>query len=210
MSGPFAKTTFGPPTGGTTDTDKGALIADVQNGVVDMVDSSGNTHTLGAALSLLQAQTALTTITTAQNLFSVALPAGALNKKNRALQVQGFIIFTVSAGTPTTTIAIKLGSVTLLTMTTAALAASTNGQIFFDFLISVVSTGTSGTLEAHGAVVAQLSTSLGTAVAQYQDQNVAVSSAVDLTTALSLVATIAASTTMASAQLRQALVEVVG
>lgn len=210
MSGPFAKTTFGPPAPGGTDTNKGALIADVQSGVVDMVDSSGNVHTLGSALSLLQAQTALVTIVAAQNLFSVALPAGALNKKNRALQIQGFVIFTVSALTPTTTIAIKLGAVTLLTITTAALAASTNGQIFFDFLVSVASTGAAGTLEAHGSVAAQLSTALGTAVAQYQDQNVAVSSAVDLTSALTLVATIAASTTMASAQLRQALIEVVG
>lgn len=206
----FAKTTFGPPAPSGLDTNKGSLIADVQSGIVDMVDMNGNVHTLGAALTLLQAQTALTAITTAQTLFTLALPAGALNKKNRALQIQGFILFTVSSGTPTTTIAIKLGAVTLFTVTTAALAASTNGQLFFDILISVVSTGAAGTLEAHGQVTAQLSTALGTAVAQYQDQNVAVSSAVDLTSALNLVASIAGSGAIASAQLRQALVEVVG
>jgi hypothetical protein len=209
MSGAFAKTTFGPPAPGTTDTDKGALIADVQNAIAEMVDSSGNTHGLETTLLLLQAQTALATITTAQTLFSLALLAGALNKTNRTLRISGTIIFTVSTGTPTCTIAVKLGTVTLFTITTAALAASTNGQLSFEVLVSVASTGSSGTLEAHGEVTAQLSTALGTAMAQYADQSVAVSSAVNLTSALTLAATIAASTTMAAAQVRQALIEVV-
>jgi hypothetical protein len=209
MSGPFAKQTFGPPAPGTTDTNKGALIADVQTGVAELVDTQGNTHGLETSLLLLQAQTALTTITTAQTLFSLALLAGALNKTNRALRISGTIIFTVSTGTPTTTIAVKLGTVTLFTVTTAALAASTGGQLAFEVLVSVAATGSSGTLEAHGQVVAQLSTALGTAVAQYQDQNTAVSSAVNLTSALTLAVTIAASTTMASAQLRQGLIEVI-
>jgi hypothetical protein len=210
MSGPFAKTTFGPPAPTGLDTDKGALIADVLNGVVDMVDMNGNVHTLGAALNLLQAQTALTNVTSAQPLFSIPLPAGAMNKKNRALQIQGFLIATVGAGTPTVTIAIKLGGTTIFTITTAALAVSTNLQIFFDVLISVVTTGATGTVEAHGQVTAQLSAALGTAVAQYQDQNIAPSSAIDLTAAQSLGATIAASGTVASVQLRNALIEVVG
>jgi hypothetical protein len=205
----FSKTTFGPPAPGTTDTNKGSLIADVQQGVVEMVDMAGNTHGLETTLSALQAQTALTTITTAQTLFTLALLAGALNKKNRTLRISGTMIFTVSTGTPTAAIAIKLGSVTLATITTAALAASTNGQLSYEFFVSVVSTGATGTLEAHGNVTAQLATALGTAVAQYADQNTAVSSAVDLTSALSLVGTIVGSTTIASAQLRQSLIEVI-
>jgi hypothetical protein len=209
MSGAFAKTTFGPPAPGTTDTDKGALIADVQTPAIEMVDTLGNTHGLESTLLLLQAQTALATITTAQTLMSLALAAGALNKTNRALRVSGTVIFTVSTGTPTATIVVKLGTVTLFTVTTAALAASTGGQLTFEVLISVATTGSSGTLEAHGEITAQLSTALGTAVAQYADQNTAVSSAVNLTSALTLAATIAASTTMASAQLRQGLIELV-
>jgi hypothetical protein len=209
MSGPFSKTTFGPPAPGTTDTNKGALIADVQTPAVEMVDMQGNTHGVESTLLLLQAQTALSTITTAQNLFTLAFLANALNKTNRALRVSGAVVFTVSAGTPTCTIVIKLGSVTLATITTAALAASTGGQIYFEFLLSVAASGSSGTLECHGTVQAQLSTSLGTALPQYGDQNTAVSSAVNLTSALTLAVTIAASTTMASAQLRQGLVEVV-
>lgn len=211
MSGPFAKTTLGPPAPTTSDTDKGALIADVQNGVVEMVDNNGNTHGLETMFLLLQAQTAITAITTAQLLQNaqIALPAGALNKTNRAVRFSGTVIFTVATGTPTCTIAIKLGSVTICTITTAALAASTNGQLTFDFTFSVATAGSSGTIEAHGQVCAQLNTVLGTAVAQYQDQNTAVSSTVNLTSALNLGVTMAGSGAIASAQLRQGMVEVI-
>ena len=216
MSGPFAKTTFGPPAPGTTDTNKGALIADVQEGVVEIVDMQGNTHGVESTLLLLQAQTALTTITTAQTLMSLALLAGALNKTNRTLIISGTVIFTNFANASNQiTIALKLGAVTLCTISTAAsIAASvTNGQLTFCFTFSVASVGSSGTLEAHGAVVAQLSTTLGTALPQYGDQNTALSSAVNLTSALTLAVTIAeggsGSGEFASAQLRQGQIEVV-
>src|SRR5271165_4984361 len=196
MSGPFAKTTFGPPAPGTTDTNKGALIADVQEGVVEMVDTQGNTHGLRTTLSLLQAQTALATLTTAQTMFTLALLAGALNKTNRTLRVSGAGIFT-TAGTPTIAVAIKLGTVTLVTITSPTIAnAQTNGQFSFEFLISVATSGSSGTLEAHGELCVQGGANLTAAVAQYVDQNTAVSSAVNLTSALNLVATLAASTTV--------------
>ena len=216
MSGPFAKTTFGPPAPGTTDTNKGALIADVQEGVVEIVDMQGNTHGIESTLLLLQAQTALTTITTAQTLMSLALLAGALNKTNRTLIISGTVIFTNFANASNQiTIALKLGAVTLCTISTAAsIAASvTNGQLTFCFTFSVASVGSSGTLEAHGGVVAQLSTTLGTALPQYGDQNTALSSAVNLTSALTLAVTIAeggsGSGAIASAQLRQGQIEVV-
>jgi len=186
----FKKNTFGP------------------SGELAKVDLGGNECSLETSLSLLPAQTALTAITTAQTLMSLAFLAGAFGKVGRALRVSGMVIFTVSTGTPTTTIAIKLGTVTLFTVTTAALAASTNGQLTFDCLLNVVATGSSGTVEAHGTVKAQLSTALGTAIAEYADQSVAVS-AVDLTKALTLAVSIAASTAMASAQLRQGFIEVV-
>ncbi len=209
MSGAFAKTTFGPPAPGTTDTDKGALIADVQTPAVEMVDTQGNTHGIESTLLLLQAQTALATITTAQNLFTLAFLAGALNKTNRAIRVSCTLVFTVSTGTPTVAIAIKLGTVTLATITSAALQAVTNGQVAFEFLISVASTGSSGTLETHGEISVQLGATNTPAMAQYNDINTAVSSAVNLTSALTLAATIVGSTTIAAATVRQALVELV-
>src|SRR5271166_6777438 len=186
MSGPFAKTTFGPPAPGTTDTNKGALIADVQEGVVEMVDSSGNTHGIETTLLLLQAQTALTTITTAQNLFTLALLAGALNKSNRTLRIRGMVIF-ASSGSVAITIALKLGTVTLITIPTAAISASaSNAQLYFDFLVSVATTGSSGALEAHGTVSAQLGATNTAVISVYGDTNTAVSSAVNLTSALTL------------------------
>jgi hypothetical protein len=209
MSGPFAKTTFGPPAPGVTDTDKGALIADVQTPAVEMVDTQGNTHGMESTLLLLQAQTALATLTTAQNLFTLAFLAGALNKTNRTLRISGTGIFT-TAGTPTIAVAVKLGAVTLVTITTPAIAnAQTNGQFSFEFIISVASSGSSGTLEAHGELSVEGGANLTTAVANYLDQNTAVSSAVNLTSALTLAVTLAASTTVSSAQLRQGLVEII-
>lgn len=211
MSGAFAKTTFGPPAPGTTDTNKGALIADVQTPAVEMVDTQGNTHGMESTLLLLQAQTALSTITTAQNLFTLAFLAGALNKTNRALRVRGMLIF-ASSGSVAITIALKLGTVTLITIPTAAISASaSNAQLYFDFLISVATTGSSGTLEAHGTVSAQLgATNTAVISAPYGDTNTAVSSAVNLTSALTLAATIAAASGgITSAQVRQALVELV-
>jgi hypothetical protein len=211
MSGPFAKTTFGPPAPGTTDTNKGALIADVQTPAVEMVDTQGNTHGVESTLLLLQAQTALSTITTAQNLFTLAFLAGALNKTNRALRVRGMVIITNTSASATITIALKLGSVTLITITTAAISTSaSNAQLYFDFLISVATSGSSGTLEAHGTVALQLgATNTALITAPYADTNTAVSSAVNLTSALTLAATIAAGASVSSAQLRQATVELV-
>jgi hypothetical protein len=209
MSGPFAKTTFGPPAPGTTDTNKGALIADIQTPAIEMVDTAGNTHGMESTLLMLNAQTALATITTAQTLMSLALLAQALNKKTRTLRISGSLVFTVSSGTPTVAIAIKLGSVTLATITSAALQAVTNGQVFFEFLVSVVTTGASATLETHGNIVVQLGATNTPAVAQYNDINTAVSSAVDLTAAETLAVTIVGSTTIAAATLRQALVELI-
>lgn len=210
MSGPFAKATFGPPAPGTTDTNKGALIADIQTPAVEMVDTQGNTHGVESTLLLLQAQTALATITTAQTLMSLAFLAGALNKTNRTLRISGTIIYTTTSTSFTVSIAIKLGTVTLCTITSATITnAQTNGQLSFEYIVSVAATGSSGTLESHGELTVQGGSTLGAAVAQYADQNTAVSSAVNLTSALTLVATIAASASMSSAQLRQGLIEVI-
>lgn len=210
MSGPFAKTTFGPPAPGTTDTNKGALIADIQTPAVEMVDTQGNTHGVESTLLLLQAQTALSTITTAQTLMSLAFLAGALNKTNRALRVSGTVIFTNTSASATISIAIKLGSVTLCTITTTAPSTSiTNGQLQFEFLVSVATSGSSGTLESHGQVTAQLTSATSGLVTNFADTNTAVSSAVNLTSALTLAATIAAGASVSSAQLRQGLVEVI-
>lgn len=198
---------------GTNPYDQEALVLDVANGILE---TSGNDHILRACRTpwiVLNAQTALATITTAQNLISKALNAGALNKITRTLKVKGSFVYT-SPGTtaPTLSIAVTLGAVTLCTITTAGISttASTNMPVQFEFLITVAATGSAGTIESHGRVDANITANTpAAAVATYTDTNTAVSSAVNLTTALTLAVTLAASSTVTAATLRQATIEFV-
>jgi len=210
MAGPFAQITQGPATATGNNTNKQALIFDRQNNIVDSVGDAGLAASLRAPLLVLPAQTALATITTAQNLVSKSLNAGVLNKLNRTIEIYGQIILTLT-GTPTVTIAVTLGGVALVSITTAAFTTggATNVPANFVFVLTTASTGSAGTMEAHGAVNANVSSSTTGPTAQYLDQVVAVSSAVNLTTALTLNVTIAASATVTSAQLRQFILEVV-
>jgi hypothetical protein len=206
---PFAKITKGPANAGGVDTDKQALILDSQNGIVEVVDDLGTQHALQSGLSILLSQTALTTVTTAQNLASLSLNNSVLNKLKRCILVSGYAIFS-TAGTPQITIAVVIGGVTVVSIQTPAIGvAQTNGQIQFQFLITVASTGGAGTVEAHGSISVQGGASLGAAVPTYCDQNTAVSSAIALNTALTMNLTITSNVTLTSAQLRQGTVEVV-
>lgn len=205
----FAQITSGPATANGVNTNKESLVFDKLNGVVEAVPDSGLTSALQMNLLNLQAQTALTTITTAQNLISQALSKGLLNKLNRMLRVRGTVIYTTVQTSFTVTIALKLGAVTLVTITTPAITnAQTAGQLEFDFLFSVAATGAAGTIEAHGSISVQGGSGLGVAVPRYLDQNVAVSAAVNLTSALTLTTSIAAGAAMDSAQLRLASIQV--
>lgn len=205
----FSQITQGPATTTGINTSPQSLIFDRQNGIAESVDQNGNARALSTILSLLQAQTALTTITTAQNLISVTLNKNAFNKKNRTVRVRGFIAYTTVQTSFTTTIALKLGAVTLLTITTPSITnAQTGAQMQFDFTLSVVSSGSAATIESHGEIGVQGGSAISAAVPRYQDQNVAVSSAVNLTSSLALAVTIAASAAIDSAQLRFATIEV--
>lgn len=207
-AGPFSQITQGPASTTGVNTSKQSLIYDRQNGIVESVPDSGTTQALQTAIAILQAQAALTAVTTAQTLLNANLPAGMLNKLNRTLLITGTAIFT-TAGTPQITIVLKLGAVTLLTIQTPAIgAAQTNGQIQFALTLSVASTGAAGTLEVHGSLSVQGGGTLAASVPQYFDQNIAVSSAVNLTAALALTATIASTVSLSSAQLRQGTIEV--
>lgn len=165
-----------------------------------------------STLLQLPAQTALTAITTAQTMFSTKLAAGLLNVLGRTLRIRGSLVYsTTSTNVATLTIAVKLGTVTLFTITTDAsnTAASTNLPVEFELTIATAATGASGTLEVHGSVDANLGTAATAAVSRYLDGNAAVSSAVNLTSALTLAVTIAASAAVPSATLRQLVIEVI-
>jgi hypothetical protein len=209
---PFAQITQGPATLTGTNTNKQALILDRQNNIVDSVGDSGVAQTLQTAIVVQGAQTALTAVTTAQNLFSKVLNAGILNQVLRAVYISGSFIYTTpGTTTPTLTIAVTLGGVTLCTITTSALSAtaSTNMPVNFWFDLMTITTGATGTLETHGQVNANLSANTpSAAITSFNDVNTAVSGAVNLQSALTLNVTVAASSAVSSIQLRQFTVEV--
>lgn len=206
------RVTYGPPfANGVNTFDQKAILLDQTNGVV-YSSGSGNGRKVQAAMCaplVLPAQTAKTAITTAQILLSFAFAPGALNVTGRKLRVKGVLIYsTTAANVATISLALKLGSVTLCTITTAATntTASTSLPIHFEFELTVVTLGATATLESHGRVDANIGTAAAAAVAVYLDTNTAVSSAVNLTTTETLEVTIAASAAVPSAQLRSATV----
>lgn len=211
---PFDQITSGPsgPTNGNNNSP--GLTLDTTNNIVASVGTSHTESIFQATLALFQGLAALTTITAAQNLISKALGSYLLNRAGRTIRVKGWFIYT-SPGTttPTITVALVLGATTLCTITTAALSstASTNMPVQFEFVFSTVTTGATGTIEAHGSVSANISANTpAAATVQYSDTNTAVSSAVNLQSALTLAVTLAASSTITSAQLRLGTIEIVG
>lgn len=215
----FAQQTSGPATSTGQNTNIGALVQDRANNVVETVGVGGIAQALRSPLGstagnigVLGPQTALTAITTAQTLASFALGAQLLNKLNRALEIEGELIYSTTSGNVATlTLALALGAVSLCSITTAATntAASTNLPVRFKFTLQTTKTGTSGTLEVHGRVDANIGTAAAAAIASYLDTNTAASSAANLNIAETLTLTIAASAAVPSAQLRQLVAEVV-
>jgi hypothetical protein len=188
----------------------GALIVDAVDGTIAVVTSTRTIAFAASRILNVPQQTALTAITTAQNLLSQSMGAGSLNVAGRSVRVRGTLMYsTTSTNVATITIALKLGSVTLCTITTAATntAASTNLQIQFDFTFTVATTGTGATIQAHGRLDANIGTATSGAVTTYFDTNTGVSSAVDLTVAETLLVTIAASAAVPSATLLSASID---
>ena len=119
------------------------------------------------------------------NLMSYVVPAGSANTLGKVIDLfcTGFYT-TASAQTPTITIAVKMGSVTIATWTTGATTASaTNMPFNFDLSIITSAIGSSGTVIAHGVANVTLGASAGGAETSYNDTNSASSSAIDLTAA---------------------------
>jgi hypothetical protein len=206
------RVTYGPPfANGFNTFDEKAILLDQVSGVM-YSSGSGNGRKVQLAMCaplVLPAQTAKTAITTAQVLLSFAFVAGALNVIGRKLRVKGVMIYsTTVANVAAISFALKLGTVTLCTITTAATntAASAGLPIHFEFELTVVTLGATATIESHGRVDANIGTAAAAAAAVYLDTNTAVSSAVNLTAAQTLEVTIAASAAVPSAQLRSATV----
>ena len=188
----------------------GAIVVDPVAGTLSIVTKTQAIQLASTRLLTLQEQTALSAITAAQTVLSYAFPAGFLNIKNRTVRIRGSLIYsTTITNVATISLALKLGSVTLCTITTAATntAASTNLPIQFEFRLSVATIGAAATIESHGKVDANIGTAAAGALTSYGDTNTAVSGAVDLTVAETLTVTIAASAAVPSAQLLLASID---
>jgi hypothetical protein len=204
------RVTFGPPfANGLNSFDQKAIILDQTNGVMYSSGSQNGRKAQAAMCAplVLPPQTAKTAITAAQNLLSFVFAPGALNVTGRKLRVKGVLIYsTTAANVATVSLALSLGGVLLCTITTGATntAPSVNLPISFEFELTVVTLGTTATIESHGVVIANIGTAAAVAIGMYLDTNAAVSGAVNLTAAETLTVSIAASAAVPSAQLRSA------
>lgn len=190
-----------------------ALYMDQTNTVVS---ACGNAHVLSTfqtALATFSAQTAVTSVTTAQTMASLSLNANVQAVAGRTIRLCGYGIYT-SPGTttPTMTIQVTEGGITPVAITSAAVSgtASTNMPFQFCFDITTVTATATGTLEAHGQLSINISANTpAAALATYDDTNTAVSSSINLFAANTLAVQVAASSTITSVQLRQMTIELI-
>lgn len=196
---------------GTNGYDQKAIIQDTQNNMLAVSGSSHVISVLRSAATKLTAQTAITAITTAQNLLTLALNAGVMSVTGRRLKITIWLVYsTTSTNVATLIFAVTLGSVTLCTITTAATntAATAGLPVQIEFDLATAAVGSSGTIEAHGKVVANISASTAGACTTYLDTNTAPSSAINLVTAQTLAVTMAAGVAaIPSATVRGATIE---
>lgn len=169
---------------------------------------------LQSSFTSLPAQTAVTSVTTAQTLGAFpALPTGFQNVVGRDLRVCGRGVFTDTTNTPQVTISILYGGITPVSIQTAALSgtAVTNAPFDFCFTLSTASTGATGTLEAHGWMdFDDTGSTTNPKLDKYLDSNTAVSSAINLTAANTVSIQVASSASLNSMTLRYASLEVLG
>ena len=199
---------------GTTQPSYNGLLLDATNNVLY---SSGDNQKLavvgGGSLIVAQGnQTALTTLTTAQTGYTFTVPANSLNVVGKILQIEWNAIFSNSATTPAITVALKMGATSIVSVVGAANANSnSNSPISGSFLCVTTTAGTSGVLEAHGALNNCVSAawSSGTAVATYLDGANGGATAYDMTAASTATITFAASGTITTLTPQFLIVEVV-
>jgi hypothetical protein len=122
------------------------------------------------------------------NLMSVALPAGYLNAVGKTLYVWAAGLYTTAAAqTPTVTISVTIGGVTMISCVSQATTASqTNFPWNFEGFITMAAGGTTANAEAHGILDILLGGTSTAPVSAYNDTSTAVSSNFDSTVAQTL------------------------
>lgn len=128
-----------------------------------------------------------------QNLMSTTITAGLLNSVGKTLRVWGAGVYTTpAASVATITIKIKLGAVTLISITSSANPGSvTNNNWNFNAYVTTQTAGATAVFEVHGNMVIDLGASPGLADSIFSDTNTAVSSSLDSTAAQTLQVTVA-------------------
>lgn len=190
------------------------LGLDETNNILVSVGSGFQERSPQTIILGLGPQTALETITTAQNLINENLSSYLLNRTGRRLRVRGNGIYTSEGtSTPTLTFELALGGTSVVSITTAdaSATASTDMPFAFDFEVLVVTPGNAAdsSIEAHGKVACNITANTpAAAVATYLDTNTAAVTDINLESELALTVSIAASAEITSAQLRNAAIEV--
>jgi hypothetical protein len=169
---------------------------------------------VSTALQVLPAQTAITTVSTIQvmNSTTITIPAGAINAVGKTVRICGQFVFSNGATAPLLTLSLKFGSVVLAAPVSAANANSNSSSpALFCFNATTAATGASGTIEAHGYLQENVASAVaGAAMATYPDTVTAVSSAVDLTAAITVTLNLTVSSgPVTTATLRQATIEII-
>jgi hypothetical protein len=155
-------------------------------------------------------QTANVTITTIQTMGSCVLGPGIQNVSGKLLRVTGHGVYTTATQTGTMTISVTEGGQTPIAITSAAIitGGQTNQGFNLDYYVTTSLTGSSGKVEAHGALCVNVATGTQSAIAMAcsQDTNTAASSAFNLTASNTLAIAITMTTSTTSATLRDAQV----
>ncbi|SRR6266403_1514858 len=154
-------------------------------------------------------------VATDQNLMSVSIPAGTLNRVGRSLRLWlAGMYSTPAASTTAIVVKAKLGALTLATWTSTALAGiqATNDQFNVSANFTTQTGGATAAFEGHGNLIIDLGVGNTVADTIFADVNTTTISSVDLTAAQTLQITIAFTVASASnsATQRQMVLETIG
>jgi len=177
---------------GDVTTSAGAVATTIANSAVTRGKADSTVNGIGVVSTVSVNGVAATDT----QLLEVTLPAAYLNRSSAVLDIKASGTWTTgTTQTPTQTFKVKLctvsgcGSGTVLTLvswTSAAATASTTQTWLTISTLGTVTTGSSGTVIAHGFADLPVGASANTAFAGFHDVNTAASSGIDLTAQLFL------------------------
>jgi hypothetical protein len=181
----------------------------------DKFSLNGQNYSLGGAVNVIStAPAAIASLNGVGTFATVVLPTAFMNVAGKVVRVKMHGIYS-TAGAQTPTIGIQLGFSGAFTQTEcvatsqATTASQTNFPWEFEGYIYTVTTGASGTLEAHGKTSILIGSSATAPESVYQDTNTAPNGAVNLTAGgnNNLLLQANTSSVLSSIQLRSATIE---